>query len=146
LAVNRSFYGKTNSSSEPVGQFPTRSLAPAGALVLKFAKYTIACFAFMKENVTHLFVSIATTTSTVFLLILATASAALGLLPFPGEYRIDGFTFARLHLTPPAERFAEGAIHAGAPPASRDEQAPSSGVVAGKMLRSGFDGQSALDL
>lgn len=49
----------------------------------------------MKENLTHLIVSIATTTSTAFLLILATASAALGLMPSPGEYRADGFIFAR---------------------------------------------------
>jgi hypothetical protein len=49
----------------------------------------------MKENLTHLIVSIATTTSTAFLLILATASAALGLIPSPGEYCPDGFIFAR---------------------------------------------------
>ena len=49
----------------------------------------------MKQNLTHLIVSIATTTSTAFLLILATASAALGLIPSPGEYRVDGFTFTR---------------------------------------------------
>ena len=49
----------------------------------------------MKENVIHLVVSIATTTSAAFLFILATGSAAFGLLPFPGEYRVDGFTFTR---------------------------------------------------
>lgn len=100
----------------------------------------------MKENVTHLFVSIATTTSTVFLLILATASAALDLLPFPGEYRVDGFTFARWVFNDDNGLATFDPPQAGAPSASRDEQASSSGVVAEKMLRSGVDGQSALDL
>jgi hypothetical protein len=137
--VNRWFSGDTNFSSN-------RSVPPATAPVPKSVKNPVACFAFMKENLTHLFVSIATTTSTAFLLILATASAALGLLPLPVEYRVDPFTFARwvfnhdngfaafkpppnysyrgplggLRVTPPGKRFAEGVIQAWAPSASRD--------------------------
>ena len=50
----------------------------------------------MNENLVHLVVSIATTTSVAFLLILATASVAPDLTPFPGVYRVDAFTFRRL--------------------------------------------------
>jgi len=89
----------------------------------------------MKENLVHLVVSIATTTGAAFLLILATASAALGLLPFPGEYRVTivthgwGAPDSQIDMFTPAH-----------------ERAASSGVVAGKMLRSGVDGETASDL